>query len=135
MKPSIKFNWVHEHLILYSSFSNQISLSIGLLPVNDILSNFNLYIFEPSQPIYDYFLSALTSSFHCYIFSIYFFDWFFFCIYIYILYFVFFLYRDPKMTYNKHNWDSYWYSKTKGCRSKTRWKCRNGSDWANCQGW
>jgi hypothetical protein len=84
MKPSIKFNWIHEHLILYSSFSNQISLSIGLLPVNDILSNFNLYIFEPSQPIYDYFLSALTSSFHCYIFSIYFFDWFFFCIYIYI---------------------------------------------------
>jgi hypothetical protein len=46
----------------------EFSSSTGLSSVNKILPNFNLCIFKPPQPIFDHFLSALTSSSHYYYF-------------------------------------------------------------------
>jgi len=73
----------------------EFSLSTGLSSVNNILSNFNLFIFEPPQPIFGHFPSAPTSSSHWYYFFV------FFWIYIFIFCIFFFFVWGPKISNNK----------------------------------
>jgi len=84
IKPLIKFNWVHKHLILYFSSSNKIFF------INSALTSqwytyyqipIFIFFFEPPQLFFGHFLGALTSSFHCYIFLIYYYLLIFFCIF------------------------------------------------------
>jgi hypothetical protein len=55
----------------------------GSSSIKNILSNFNLWIFEPPQPISSHFLGAPISSSHCY----YFLDFFLFLVRIFFFYF------------------------------------------------